>query len=287
MASWEEFYKILSTHKTSDAVVAATVKRCREEGKGDLSAEQPAGENWLMRGKDALKEEARRPGYKRIRELFIAAELQQDFAARHAALLKILPLADTPLLRHRVQIEIAHTALRSGDAKALKLAAAAAAAAHSEAQSLPEQARADVHLVDAELALRAGEPRRSLDLIDRALEGDTDYLAAHLLRLDLVVRLSAKHDATDKARDIDRGLASASFVRLLTTKSYVVDARSAIAEQHVQTDVAALLTALLSSLADDREGAKRAFAQFLAQCANGRSCSAYAIERARGLMNAL
>ena len=260
--------------------------RCKDKGV-NVSADQPAGENWLMRNSDALNEEVQRPGYRRMRELFIAAELQQDFAARHAALLKILSLADTPLLRHRVQIEIAHTALRSGEAENLTLAAAAAKAAHSEAQSLPKQARADAYLVDAELALRAGELRKSIDLVDRALEHDAAYLAAHLLRLDLVVRISARQDEAAKARYLDWGIASASFVRLLTTKSYVVDARSAIAEHHAQSDVGALLTFYLSSLADDREGARRAIAELLAQCAGARVCSASVIERARRLMNAL
>ena len=240
-----------------------------------------------MRLGDTLKEEVQRPGYRRMRELFIAAELQQDFAARHAALLKIWDLADTPLLRHRVQIEIAHTALRSGEAENLSLADKAAKAAHSEAQSLPKQARADAYLVDAELALRAGELRKSIDLVDRALEHDATYLAAHLLRLDLVVRISARQDEAAKARYLDWGIASASFVRLLTTKSYVVDARSAIAEHHAQSDVSALLTFYLSSLADDREGARRAIAELLAQCAGARVCSASVIERARRLMNAL
>ena len=277
---------MVKTLKTSDAIAAAILARCQTKGV-QASADQPAGENWLMRGRDALNEEARRPGYKKVRELFIAAELQQDFAARHAALRKILPLADTPLLQHRVRIEIAHTALRSGDAEALKSRPQAAADAHSEAQSLPKQAQADAYLVDAELALRAGELKKSLDLVDRALEHDAAYLAAHLLRLDLVVRLTARQDEAEKARYVDRGLASASFVRLLTTKSYVVDARSAIAEHPAQSDVAALLTFYLSSLADDREGAKRAIAEFLVQCAGARVCSTYVIDRARGLMNAL
>jgi hypothetical protein len=284
--SWEDQLEIIKTNKTSDKIAEAILARCTRKGV-DVSADQPAGENWLMRLRDALKEEAQRPGYRRIRELFIAAELHQDFAARHAALLKILPLADTPLLRHRVQIEIAHTALRSGEAGALKLAAAAAAAAHSEAQSLPKQAQADAYLVDAELALRAGELKRSIDLVDRALGHDAAFLAAHLLRLDLVVRLTAGEDEAATGRYLDRGIESASFVRLLTTKSYVVDARSAIAEHYVQSDVSALLTFYLSSLADDRESAKHAIAEFLAQCAGARACSASVIDRARGLMHAL
>jgi hypothetical protein len=284
--SWEDQLEIVKTHKTSDAIAAAIVARCTAKGV-NVSADQPAGENWLMRLRDTLKEEVRRPGYRRMRELFIAAELQQDFAARHAALLKILALADSPLLRHRAQIEIAHTALRSGDPENLKLAAAAAAAAHGESQSLPKPARADAYLVDAELALRAGELRKSVELVDRALEHDATYLAAHLLRLDLVVRIAATHDEAAKARYIDRGIASASFVRLLTTKSYVVDARSAITEHHAQSDVSVLLAFYLSSLADDRDGTRRAISAFLAQCAGTRTCSATVIERARGLMNAL
>ncbi|MFZ1103624.1 MAG: hypothetical protein WAN86_12420 [Hyphomicrobiaceae bacterium] len=284
--SGEGFDEIIRTHKTSDAIAAAIVARCKDKGV-NVSADQPAGENWLMRNSDVLNEEVKRPGYRRMRELFIAAELQQDFAARHVALRKILSLAETPLLRHRVQIEIAHTALRSGEAENLTLAAAAAKAAHGEAQFLPKQARADAYLVDAELALRAGELRKSIDLVDRALEHDAAYLAAHLLRLDLVVRISARQDEAVKARYLDWGIASASFVRLLTTKSYVVDARSAIAEHHAQSDVGALLTFYLSSLADDREGARRAIAELLAQCAGARVCSAAVIERARRLMNAL
>jgi hypothetical protein len=284
--SWEDQLEIVRKHKTSDAVAAAILARCKTKGV-DVAADQPAGENWLMRLRDVLDEEVKRPAYKRVRELFIAAELQQEPGARHAALLKILALADTPLLRHRVQIEIAHTALRSGEAESLRIAAAAAAAAHKEAQSLPKQARADAYLVDAELALRAGELKRSIDLVDRALEQDAAYLAAHLLRLDLVLRLTAGQDVAVKARYLDRGIASASFVRLLTTRSYVVDARSAIAEHHAQSDVATLLTVYLSSLADDREGARRAIEELLAHCAGARACSATVIERARGLMNAL
>jgi hypothetical protein len=284
--SGEGFDEIIKTHKTSDAIAEAIVARCKDKGV-NLSADQPAGENWLMRNGDVLNEEVKRPGYRRMRELLIAAELQQDFAARHAALRKALSLADTPLLRHRVQIEIAHTALRSGEAENLALAAAAAAAAHGEAQSLPKPARADAYLVDAEIALRAGQLKRSVDLVDRALEHDAAYLAAHLLRLDLVVRLAARPDEAEKAHYLERGIASAFFVRRLTTKSYVVDARSAIAEHRVQSDVNALLTFHLSTLADDREGARRAIAEFLAQCAGVRACSALVIERARRLMNAL
>jgi hypothetical protein len=284
--SGEAFDEIIRVHKTSDAIAAAIASLCEEKGV-NVSADQPAGENWLMRNSGVLNEEAKRPGYRRMRELLIAAELQQDFAARHAALRKILRLADTPLLRHRVQIEIAHTALRSGDPGNLSLAEAAAKAAHSEAQFLPKPARADAYLVDAELALRAGQLRKSIDLVDRALEHDAAYLAAHLLRLDLVVRLSARQDEAVKARYLDRGIASAFFVRRLTTKSYVVDARSAIAEHHAQSDVSTLLTFYLSSLADDREGARRAIAGLLAQCAGARVCSAAVIERARRLMNAL
>jgi hypothetical protein len=286
--SGEGFDEMIRTHKTSDAIAAAIVARCKDKGVDiDTSGNQPAGENWLMRHRDKLNEEAKRPSYRRVRELFIAAELLQDFAARQAVLRELRSLADTPLLRHRVEIEIAHTALRSGEAENLSLAEKAAAAADSEAQSLPKQAGADAYLVKAELALRAGELKKSIDLVDRALEHDAIYLAAHLLRLDLVVRISARQDEAEKARYLDRGIASASFVRLLTTKSYVVDARSAIAEHHAQSDVGALLTFYLSSLADDREGARRAIAEFLAQCTGARVCSAAVIERTRRLLNAL
>ena len=288
LASWDEYLKITSEHKTSDAVVAEIARRCRDSGKdGNSTTVEPAGENWLMRHRNALKEEARRPGYKKMRELFIAAELQQGFEARLAALRKVRDLADTPLLRQRAEIEIAHTALRSGAARALDIAAAAAKGAHEAAQSLPKVAEADAFLVDAEVALRSGELRRSIALIDRALEHDSDYLAAHILRLDLVVRISATLSGAEKARYLDAGFASAVFVRRLRSKSYVVDARSALAEHYAQSDVSALLTFLLSSLSDDREGAKRAITQFLAQCAADRPCSPYVIERARGLMNAL
>jgi hypothetical protein len=51
--------------------------------------------------------------------------------------------------------------------------------------------------------------------------------------------------------------------------------------------VSVLLAFYLSSLADDRDGTRRAISAFLAQCAGTRTCSATVIERARGLMNAL
>jgi hypothetical protein len=288
LSSWDEYLKITSEHKTSDAVVAEIAKRCKDSGKGgDNTTVTPAGENWLMRHKNALKDEARRPGYKKMRELFIAAELQQSFDARLAALRKIADLADTPLLHHRAQIEIAHTALRSGEERALEIADKAAKVAHEVAQSLPKAAAADAFLVDAELALRKRELRKSIDLVDRALEHDNDYLAAHILRLDLVVRASGGLSDAEKAHYLDLGFASAVFIRRLTTKSYVVDARSALAEHYAQSDVSALLTFLLSGLGDDREGAKRSLGEFLTQCTVERQCSSYVIERARGLMNAL
>src|SRR5262245_1664545 len=72
--SWEDQLEIVKTHTTSDAVAAAIKERCTAKGV-NVSADQPAGENWLMRLKDTLKDEVKRPSYRRMRELFIAAEL--------------------------------------------------------------------------------------------------------------------------------------------------------------------------------------------------------------------
>jgi hypothetical protein len=285
----------VKAHKTSEEILAAVKERCKEDGgEGEKLADQPAGETWLMRHHNSLWEEAQRPGYPRIRKLFVAADQLQDFPARHAALLKILDVADTPLLRHRTQIEIAHSALRSGDPEARKIAAAAAAEAHREAQALPKQARADAYLVDAELAIRASRLKESLDRINLALKNDRGYLAAYILRLNAIVMLAPKASAAEKIDYLDQGIESAYFVRKLATSTskqdrkayvaYVVDARSAIAEYPVQSDVAALLQFYLGSLADDRDGARRAMAAFLAQCGRVLSCSETVRARAQGLL---
>jgi hypothetical protein len=269
--------------KTSAEAMAAIQAQCKGSG-GEGLADQPAGENWLMRHREALKEEAKRPGYARIRRLFVAADQLQDFPARHAALRKILDIADTPLLRHRTQIEIAHSALRSGIPEMRKIAAESAAKAHQEAQALPKEARADAHLVNAELAFREGRLKQSLDDIALAIENDPSYLAAHLLRLSTIVTFSPQAGAADKIHYLNQGIESAYFIRKLTNKTYVVDARSAIAEHPVQSDVAALLQFYLGSLADDRDGARRAMAAFLKQCGSVLACSENVRARAQGLL---
>jgi len=267
-------------------ILKAVEERCKK-GEGEELADQPAGENWLMRHRGRLKEEAQRPGYKRIRTLFVAADQMQDFSARHAALRKILEeVADTPLLHHRTYIEIAHSALRSGDPEVRKIAAEAAKEAHREAQALPKEARADAYLVEAELAFREGRLKQSLDDIASALENDPSYLAAHLLRLSVIVTFSPQASETDKIRYLNQGIESAYFVRKLSKKNntYVVDARSAIAEHPVQSDVAALLQFYLGALADDRDGARRAMKAFLDRCRSDLSCSENVRARAQSLL---
>jgi hypothetical protein len=276
---------LIKAGKTSEEILAAVKERCKEGNGVEKLADQPAGENWLMRHRGKLKEELQRPGYKQVRERFVAVEQQQDFATRHAALRKILEIADTPIVRHRTYIEIAQSALRSGDPAARKTAAGAAAEAHKQAKDLPKEARADAHLVDAELAIREGRLKKALDDIALALESDRGYLAAHLLRLNIIVALSQQASEADKLNYLNLGIESAYFIRRLTNTTYTVDARSAIAEHPLQSDVAALLQFFLGSLGDDRDGARRGIVAFLAQCSSKvLSCATSVRVRAQALL---
>lgn len=189
----------------------------------DVLADEPAGETYLMRRRGLLVDVADQLGYYDLRWSMIAAEFLVTAEEKVAALEALRSQANTPLVAHRIDIEIATTILRSGDQSLYLRAREAAQSAAARSSTLAVGAIGDVELLLAELDIAAGDPVSALRHTNAAIGDDPAMLNAHLQRLTLVDRVISMKLARNTAAIIEYGLTSADFVRLLSDRTYLID----------------------------------------------------------------
>jgi tetratricopeptide (TPR) repeat protein len=264
---------------------ARTLLRNNYPGKS-LTADEAAGDTYLMRYRGGLASFGADPGYADLRRTMVAAELINDPDRRIAEFQRIAAAATSPIVRHRCLVEVASSALRSGDPARLGVAIEAAEASLAAAGKIGRAAEADSLLLAAEAFHRQGDHRKALSSVNKAIDADPAFLSAHFLRLTLVDRVSGIAEPREARRLLELGVQSADFIRVLKDQSYVIDAR----DTWLSGDSSAItrfLRVYLGSLGGSREASLAEAKDLHAKCGGLPNCSSELLSYLRRIINSL